>query len=330
VTRQGEREHPTRDPRSPSLSIRRAASGDSPAVLELLNRVPLQLYGEPEFTEEQMLVWSRDPKIEQWVAEDEGGTIVGSVGLGFQDEGRKVFLGANGDPGVMPSLFAFGEEQARERSAPGAVVRTRVEAGDPICSLWEEAGYRVVRHWFHMAIDLGGEPEEPVWPDGVRPREFVRGEDDRAVYDADMEAFADHWDFSPMEYDRWRLWTIERPGFEPGLWVLADAGGEIAGFSINEPHRSGIPAVGRVAGLGVLRPWRKRGVGLALLRQSFRVLRDAGFTEMRLEVDAASPTGAVRLYERAGMHVIRTHLTYEKERARGEAGVTPRFRGASF
>jgi ribosomal protein S18 acetylase RimI-like enzyme len=41
-------------------------------------------------------------------------------------------------------------------------------------------------------------------------------------------------------------------------------------------------------------------------------MRDAGFREVRLEVDAASPTGAVRLYERAGMHVIRTHLTYEK------------------
>jgi ribosomal protein S18 acetylase RimI-like enzyme len=147
----------------------------------------------------------------------------------------------------------------------------------------------------------------------VSSRQFVPGEDDRAVYDADMESFADHWDFSPMEYDRWRLWTIERPGFEPGLWVLADAGGEVAGFSINEPHRSGIPGVGRVAGLGVLRPWRRRGVGLALLQESFRVMRDAGFTEARLEVDAASPTGAVRLYERAGMHMIRTHLTYEKE-----------------
>ena len=299
-------------PKERELTIRQQGSDDSAAALELLNRVPLQLYGEPEFSEEQMDVWLRDANVEQWVAEDGNGTIVGSVGLGFHDEGQRVFLGATGDPEVMPSLFEFGEARARERGAADAVARTRVEAGDPARSLWEEAGYRIIRHWFQMAIDLGGDQEEPAWPEGVRPREFVPGQDDRAVYDADMEAFADHWGFTPMAYDRWRLWTIERPSFEPGLWVLADAGGEIVGFSINEPHRSGVRGVARVAGLGVLRPWRKRGVGLALLRESFRVMRDAGFAEARLEVDAASPTGAVRLYERAGMHVIRTHVTYEK------------------
>jgi GNAT superfamily N-acetyltransferase len=294
------------------VSIRPATRADSPAVLELLNRVPLDLYGEPQFTEEQMLVWWRDPNTEEWVAEDGAGTIVGSVGFGLHDEGRKVFVGANGDPDVMPSLFTFGEERARERGAPGAVARSRVEAGDPNRTLWDEAGYRVVRHWFQMAIEIGDEPAEPTWPEGVRPRAFVPGGDDRAVYKADMASFADHWDFSPIDYDRWRLWTIERPSFDASLWVLADADGEIAGFSINEPHRSGIPGVGLVGALGVVRPWRKRGVGLALLQQSFRVMRDAGFREVRLEVDAASPTGAVRLYERAGMHLIRTHLTYEK------------------
>lgn len=313
MTRTGDRDQPVHQPRS-NFSIRPVRDEDAPAAVELLNRVPLELYGEPEFTEEQILLWWSDPDSEQWVAEGSGRTLVGAVGLGVHDEGRKIFVGVRGGPEVAEHLLRHGEERARARGAPGALVRTQFDGAEEAKhALWRNAGYRLVRHWFHMAIDLGSELEEPVWPDGVRPREFVVGTDDLGVYEADMEAFADHWDFSRMPYERWRRWTVERPAFDPGLWVLADAGSEIAGFSINEPHRSGIPGVGRVAGLGVLRPWRKRGVGLALLQESFRVMRDAGFTEVRLEVDAASPTGAVRLYERAGMHTIRTYVTYEKQ-----------------
>ena len=300
-----------------NFAIRRAARDDAPVVLELLNRVPLALYGEPDFTEEQMLVWWRDRETQQWVAEGRGGSVVGAVGVSVHDDGREIFLGAEGDADALPRLLSFGEDQAAAVAAPGAVLHTRVEAEDPNRAVWEGAGYSVVRRWFQMAIDLDRELPEPEWPEGVRARQFEAGADDRSAYQADMAAFADHWNFAPMAYERWRMWTLEKPGFDPSLWVLADAEGAVAGFSFNEPHRSGVPGVSRVAALGVLRPWRRRGVGLALLLESFRILRDAVFRESRLEVDAESPTGAVRLYERAGMHVIRTHLTYEKVLVRG-------------
>jgi mycothiol synthase len=305
-------------PQRAELEIRPAELADAAAALEILNRVSLELYGEPEFTEQHVLVWWRDPKNEPWVAADSGGTIVGEVGISAHNEGRRMFVGAAGVPDVARRLLAFGEQRARDLGAPGAVARTTADAADVAQrAVLEEAGYRVIRHWFHMAIDLAGAPDEPAWPDGVRTRPFVAGVDDRAVYDADNESFADHWDFAPRDFERWRLWTIEKTGFDPGLWVLADADGELAGFSINEPHRSGLAGVGRVASLGVRRPWRKRGIGLALLLESFRRLRAAGFTEARLEVDAENTTGAVRLYERAGMSVSRTYLTFQKQLERG-------------
>jgi mycothiol synthase len=49
--------------------------------------------------------------------------------------------------------------------------------------------------------------------------------------------------------------------------------------------------------VGVRRPWRKRGLGLALLRQAF----------------AESLTGAPRLYGRAGMHVRESYVIHLKE-----------------
>jgi mycothiol synthase len=64
--------------------------------------------------------------------------------------------------------------------------------------------------------------------------------------------------------------------------------------------------------LGVRRAWRRQGLGLALLRHAFLAFRARGMTRAALDVDAANLTGAVRLYERAGMHVAKRSDTYEK------------------
>jgi mycothiol synthase len=64
--------------------------------------------------------------------------------------------------------------------------------------------------------------------------------------------------------------------------------------------------------LGVRRRWRRRGLGLALLLQSFTDFRRRGATRVGLGVDAESPTGAVSLYEQAGMQVVRRNDAYEK------------------
>ena len=64
--------------------------------------------------------------------------------------------------------------------------------------------------------------------------------------------------------------------------------------------------------LGVRRPWRRRGLGMALLRQAFYLFQQKGFTEAELGVDAESRTNAVALYERGGMHTHRVELILRK------------------
>ncbi|HEV2582694.1 MAG TPA: GNAT family N-acetyltransferase, partial [Ktedonobacteraceae bacterium] len=70
---------------------------------------------------------------------------------------------------------------------------------------------------------------------------------------------------------------------------------------------------GWVNTLAVLRPWRKQGLGMALLLHSFREFYQRGKRKVGLGVDSQNLTGATRLYQRAGMHVAREHITYEKE-----------------
>ena len=61
---------------------------------------------------------------------------------------------------------------------------------------------------------------------------------------------------------------------------------------------------GLVDNLGVRRPWRKRGLGRALLVASLRGLRERGQTEVALGVDAENLSGALRLYESVGFRPI--------------------------
>ncbi len=70
---------------------------------------------------------------------------------------------------------------------------------------------------------------------------------------------------------------------------------------------------GWVAILGVRRPWRKRGLGIALLYKTFSEFYLRGTKKISLGVDAASQTGATQLYKRARMSVGSEYVSYEKE-----------------
>jgi ribosomal protein S18 acetylase RimI-like enzyme len=74
--------------------------------------------------------------------------------------------------------------------------------------------------------------------------------------------------------------------------------------------------LGRLRGLldsvFVRRAWRGRGLGAALVARSLVLLRDSGMTSAWLGVDADNPTGALRLYEKAGFAVHTRGAAYRK------------------
>ena len=57
-------------------------------------------------------------------------------------------------------------------------------------------------HW-RMQIELTEEPPAPQWPEGIVLREFVPGQDERAVFDCIEEAFKDHWGHVPRRFEDW-------------------------------------------------------------------------------------------------------------------------------
>jgi GNAT superfamily N-acetyltransferase len=181
------------------------------------------------------------------------------------------------------------------------------------------AGFQLVRHSLRMVIEMEEPPLEPEWPAGIQVRTLVNGQDERAVVQAVRDSFQDHWGYveHPFEeeYQRWLHMIQTDPEFDPSLWFLAMEGEQVAGISLCRGSSRDDPEMGWVGTLGVVRPWRRRGVGLALLRHSFGEFYRRGLRKAGLGVDAQSLTGATRLYEKAGMRSdpARQYDLFEKE-----------------
>jgi GNAT superfamily N-acetyltransferase len=171
-------------------------------------------------------------------------------------------------------------------------------------------GYRSVRVFRELRIDLDTALEPPEWPDGLVPGDFDANRDAVGFHAAEQEAFADHWEFRPRDLARWRELHIETDGFDPSLWRVVRAGEEIVAGAIAEADRYG---GGWISVLFTRRPWRAQGVGRALLRDAFRKFRDRGETSIGLSVDAENTTGAFRLYENAGMRPVLGWVMHEKD-----------------
>jgi mycothiol synthase len=135
------------------------------------------------------------------------------------------------------------------------------------------------------------------------------------VLAARRAAWKDHWGYveQPFE-DNYRSWAhYWEEDFDPSLWFLAMDGDQIAGICLCRGRRGEDESLGWVGTLGVTRPYRRMGVGMALLLHAFHELKARGKSRVGLGVDASSLTGATRLYEKAGMRVAERFDLYEKE-----------------
>lgn len=218
--------------------------------------------------------------------------------------------------GLGAALVRWGEDWLRARM-DRAPAGTRVVAQHFIRTsnasalrLLADQGYRHVGTTFVMEVVLADPPPPPDPPPGIVLRAFVPGQDERATFDAVEASFLDMWERTPGEYDRWLVQTeLER--HSPDLWTLAvdAASGAVIGTSLGRQ----VGESGWIGGVGVQRPWRGRGLGLALLRHTFAAFARRGVRKIGLSVDADSATGAPRLYARAGMRVTEEYLLYRKE-----------------
>jgi len=158
-----------------------------------------------------------------------------------------------------------------------------------------------------MGIDLPPEIPAPAWPEGVEVRTF-REEDAHEVKDLLDLAYEEEFHHTPATFENWRRFMLDDPMFDPEAWFLAVADGQIVAAALNWDE-------GYVKDLVVRPDWRGRGLGKALMLQTFGEFSRRGLTRVTLKTDSNNPTGAWRLYERVGMKTERTYEIFEKRSA---------------
>lgn len=304
------------------LTIRAPTMDDAEAVTELTNTCIRTEREVPPLTAEEIRSVWQIPRFnlaaDAWAVATPEGNLIGCASV-FQREEREFYFEGYVHPeyrgqGIGAYLLHLVEARVRQQ-IPAAPSREPISLktsfghkNDAARQLAEYEGYRLVRHTWEMKIEMGTEPPAPNWPDGITVRTFMPDHDLGPVSSAVEEAFQDHWNHTPQPFDEWQQ-RIKREGFDPTLWFIALDGKEIAGAALCR-YRSGTAWVGWLA---VRRPWRRLGLGMALLRHAFGEFYRRGARQVVLTVDSQNTTGATRLYEQAGMLVAWQYDLYEKD-----------------
>ena len=225
--------------------------------------------------------------------------------------------------GIGSHILTWAEAHARlalEKCAPELRVapRTGAEAHNQhAAALFEGLGWKQLRSFYRMVTDLDSAPEVPGPPEGITIRPYYPDMELEAVYLTVMDAFKDHFGFIAPPFEKgladFKHNLVEEPGYDPRFWFVAMDGNEMAGICLCRREDPEDAESGWVNELGVRREWRKRGLGYALLKHAFAAFYADGKKRAGLGVDASNLTGALRVYERAGMRVLRQFNQFEKE-----------------
>ncbi len=309
------------------MSLRQETAADIPALVALGDETWSALYGRTGYITAELLEMGltrpeRDPDRDDPVIVDGDRLIAGAMLQAWPPMSEVVCpiivdlaLSPGDRSAVIDALIVALGDAARARLTDadaslervfGVSVPTR-DTGlrDHVRGL----GWTLLRTYFEMAIDLtAGSLPVVEWPAGMTMRTFGEAGVVEPTITVMGDAFADHHGDGPPP-DSWRHMLTAEVVLPDASYLLDDADGPVGGL-VSSDFGDG---EGYIGPIGVRRRGRGKGVATALLRQSFHDLAAAGFSTAKLDVDGENTTGALGLYERAGMSV----------RVSTEAWVTP-------
>lgn len=308
-----------------------AGPADIPVITELLRAVNL-FDGTEEVPTEELVTHEfahpdgYDPAVDSFVAEIGGRAVaVGDVRYVRRDGAHTyVLIGAvlpeARGRGIGTALLELLEARAQERAAtlpdgaPVWVDTWALDSNTAFADLMAGSGFEPIRHFFEMIKRDLASTQEAALPAGLELRPVFRA-DLRRIFDAEAEAFLDHWGH--------RDWTdeifaelVSHPDLDLALWRVAWDGDEVAGvvstFVFEKENATLGLSRGWLDHVSVRRPWRRRGLAAALILSACAGLRERGIAEAALGVDSANPTGAIGLYEGLGFEAVRRATTYRR------------------
>ena len=317
------------------FTARNATLKDVSAAVELFNNYFLHHFGDSNFTvniiETDWKTPKFNPETDIHLVFTMDGLLVGYIEVWtISNPPAHPFLWMVVHPefeglGLRRYLLEWGESMAHQalNRCPNDIrvaYRIRNEATiDRPKLLYKDFELNLVRNNFKMLIELDEIPPDPVWPDGINIRSSNGSDIDiESLCRVDNEAFKDHFGYIEQPFEDELSWFInwlknDESVNDPTLWFLAMDGEKPVGLALCSAWDLENRDFGHVGSLGVLRSYRKKGIGLAFLHHAFGEYYRRGKKGVTLGVDAENLTGALNLYKKAGMHVHRQYDLYEKE-----------------
>lgn len=303
---------------SNGLPIRAATLADLEPLAQLIWQQNTADYGSSTMTPERLRdTWDK-LKLERdtWVIQHSGGEPVAYCEAERSDD--EVFLSIYVASDASAERMAMALLGCAEASVPiegenPPRILTRVSSKNAVLMrVFEMAGgYENYLSFLMMEIHMSEPPAAAQWSYGITVRQFKSDEDAQATYEVDEAASRDKGYANPMSFEQWsKRMNLNGDGFDASLWFLACQGEKIVGNALN--YYDAKTDTGWIDHLGVLRDYRKQGIGEALLLHSFAEFYRRGISHIRLNVDSASLTNAPRLYEKVGMHIAQQYHYFRK------------------
>lgn len=308
------------NPLPPGLEVRPARREDLPRIYELIHTYDVEVGGYADFSLEDLKEMTSGPTFDlardTWVVW-EGSDVVGYAMLWNRDPQTSPSnsIGVTHPRHVGRGIGASLAETLEERQATmmkehpegPPILRSYVDLSDPpAIALIEGRGYVETRRHYTMEADVTSALRPPAL-EGFEIRACAI-DDLRMFHEVLETSFEDHWGHTHTSYEDWMRNTYARGDTELDLWQIAFSGSDPAGAMLGRMK----DGAGWIEALGVLKPYRRTGLGSAMLRTALWMFGNRGASKAALGVDASNATGAVALYERAGMKPMRVYLTYEK------------------
>jgi mycothiol synthase len=292
--------------------LRLPTARDENSVFDLMIRCDIRDVGFPDSDKNDLHHdWERiNLARDAWLAFDAKGALCGYSAVLPWSEGARLVIYDN--PGtevddLFLGLLLMGEKRAvniihdlNDLKRRGIYTHVSETAAHQKAIL-AEAGYKIEKYIFNMHKDLSGSQPDPELPSGFSIRTTAAGQNERAIHALVQEAF-DWRERTPQKFEEWKKLMIRPDAFNPDLWFLAVKGDEIIGTCLCFQHSD----IGWIRQLAVKKPYRKLGIGRALLQRSFQAFKALGLPKAGLAVESANPN-AIHFYETAGM-VKAVHL----------------------
>jgi len=308
------------------LDIRRFAKDvDEPAWVELLNRAYEDREDWRAITVEEFLLDEQGPSFDfegRFIAELDGkpaGVVHAHVDKLRKDGKGFIRFGVIPefrDRGVEQQLMQTVVTELKARGMTTAQAWADSDQKDRI-QLLEGLDFKRVRVFSWMEIDLAnvsqniGENKQVA----IRPLQKDLDEDIKLFNRLDNESFSEHFNYRPDTLEETHHHLLSNPYFREQEVFFAVLDGESVGYigvGIDEKYNLEKKVkAGEIFTIGVLKRYRRTGIGARLMLHGLETLKAKGMTKAILGVDDYNPTKALKLYGKVGFRAKKKHFTFE-------------------